>query len=527
MTKKLLAVFVLLAAMLASLSPASADSGPERDGDDKDDDKEETRCEEHEVESMEELLECVTIEGVREHQAAFQAAADRNNGIRVAGSPGYDESALYVARQLRKAEYDVTLQEFDFPFFEERVDAILEQVSPDPVTYAYFDVDGFATMTYSGSGDVTAATQGVDLALADPASSTSGCEPEDFAGFVAGNIAITQRGACSFAQKATNAEAAGAVGVVVFNQGNGDDRLGAFVGTLGGPGATVPVVGAAFDVGVALAGDGVTARMFVDATSEIRTTFNVLAESTDGEAETDRVVMVGAHLDSVSEGPGIQDNGSGSAAILEVALQLAETDTQKKIRFAWWSAEESGLLGSEFYVANLPIEEQAKIDQYLNFDMIGSPNYVFSIYDGDDSDAEGAGPGPEGSAEIETVFEDFYNSRGLPFQGTDFSGRSDYGPFIDVGIAAGGLFTGAEGIKTAEEAAIYGGVAGEQYDQCYHLACDTFDNVSLFALETNSDSVAYATLTFAGLEDDDDHDDDDDDDDDDHDDDDDDDDDDD
>jgi Zn-dependent M28 family amino/carboxypeptidase len=129
--------------------------------------------------------------------------------------------------------------------------------------------------------------------------------------------------------------------------------------------------------------------------------------------------------------------------------------------------------------------------------MIGSPNHVFFVYDGDDSDGVGAGPGPAGSAQIEKTFEAFYDSAGLPYKGTDFSGRSDYGPFIAAGIPSGGLFTGAEGIKTPEEAALWGGTAGDQYDPCYHLACDTYDNVNLGALDANADAVAYATLSYA------------------------------
>jgi Zn-dependent M28 family amino/carboxypeptidase len=208
------------------------------------------------------------------------------------------------------------------------------------------------------------------------------------------------------------------------------------------------------------------------------------------------VVVVGAHLDSVPEGPGIQDNGSGSAAILETAVQMARTRVRNQVRFAWWGAEESGLVGSTYYVNQLAQDQVDAIALYLNFDMIGSPNFVRFVYDGDDSDGVGAGPGPAGSAQIETTFERFYDARGLAYQGTDFSGRSDYGPFIAVGIPAGGLFTGAEGIKTADEAAIYGGVAGEQYDPCYHLACDTFDNISLEVLDQNADAVAYATLQY-------------------------------
>jgi Zn-dependent M28 family amino/carboxypeptidase len=133
----------------------------------------------------------------------------------------------------------------------------------------------------------------------------------------------------------------------------------------------------------------------------------------------------------------------------------------------------------------------------LNFDMIGSPNYVFFVYDGDDSDGEGAGPGPAGSAQIEALFESFYGTFGEPFKGTDFSGRSDYGPFIAVGIPSGGLFTGAEGVKTPDEVALWGGTAGAQYDPCYHLACDTYDNVNLQALDVNADAIAYATLQYA------------------------------
>ncbi|MDF3044179.1 MAG: lieA [Ornithinibacter sp.] len=158
--------------------------------------------------------------------------------------------------------------------------------------------------------------------------------------------------------------------------------------------------------------------------------------------------MAGAHLDSVAAGPGINDNGSGAAALIEVAENLSKVRPQNTLRFAWWGAEEANLVGSTYYVANLSQAEGERIALYLDFDMIGSPNHVFFIYDGDDSDATGAGPGPAGSAQIEETFEEFFASRDLPFKGTDFTGRSDYGPFIAVGIPSGGLFTGAEGIKS-------------------------------------------------------------------------------
>jgi Zn-dependent M28 family amino/carboxypeptidase len=255
------------------------------------------------------------------------------------------------------------------------------------------------------------------------------------------------------------------------------------------------VVGTSYDIGVDLADNSAETRLFVNAVSETRSTFNVIADGTSGSS--DNVVMVGAHLDSVAEGPGVQDNGSGSAAILETAIQMKKVNARNQVRFAWWGAEEAGLLGSEYYVANLTEEEIGEIALYLNFDMIGSPNYFFGIYDGDESSFDQPdGFIPDGSAQIEKTFEQYYTSIGEPFQDSAFSGRSDYAAFIAVGIPAGGLFTGAEGIKTDEEAALYGGTAGQQYDPCYHLACDTFDNISLKALEVNSDAVAFATLKY-------------------------------
>ncbi len=441
------------------------------------------------------LLECVTLDGVREHQAALQAIADANGGIRTSGTAGYDASVDYVVERMEAAGYDVTVQEFAFNTFVQLGPSALEQVAP--VATPYGEGSDYALMSQTDPGDVTALVTAVDLDLGLGNASTSGCEATDFAGFPAGNIALIQRGACNFSVKAENAAAAGAVGVIIFNQGSSTDRLGVINGTLGdGYAGGIPVLFARYDLGVTLASTpGLVARIKTDVFRGEATSYNVLAESRDGNP--DNVVMAGAHLDSVNAGPGIQDNGSGSAAILEVAEQMAKVKPRNKLRFAWWGAEESGLVGSTHYVDSLSQEEQDRIALYLNFDMIGSPNHVFFVYDGDDSDGVGAGPGPEGSAEIEKVFEAYYMQRGLPFKGTDFSGRSDYGPFIEVGIPSGGLFTGAEGIKTPEEVVLWGGTAGDQYDPCYHLACDTFDNINLTALDVNADGVATAVLQFA------------------------------
>jgi Zn-dependent M28 family amino/carboxypeptidase len=406
------------------------------------------------------LRAAVTLDGVRGHQWAFQAIADANGGVRLAGTLGYDESAYYVAETAAAAGYDVTLQPFDFIKFEPLGLSNLEQTAPNPAVYV--EETDFNVMSQSEPGDVTGlvtAVDVVDLTLGN--ASTSGCEASDFTGFPIGHIALVQRGACSFQLKAENAANAGAIGAIIFNQGNTEDRKGLINGTLGaGYSGGIPVFFATFDRGVEwLNTAGLELHMIANVIREPVTTFNVIAESPGGR--DDRVVVVGAHLDSVPQGPGINDNGSGSAAQLEIALQMAALGIQprNKVRFAWWSAEESGLVGAQYYVDNLTARDIKNIALNLNFDMVGSPNFVRFVYDGDGSDTPLAGP--NGSGNIEQVFLDYFAGQGLAAAPTAFSGRSDYGPFIAVGIPAGGLFTGAEGIKTEEQAAIYGGTAGD------------------------------------------------------------------
>jgi Zn-dependent M28 family amino/carboxypeptidase len=442
------------------------------------------------------LRNAVTVAGVRGHQAALQAIADANGGTRASGTPGFGASAAYVKSKLEAAGYSVSVLPFDFPFFEEHSPAELAQVSPNPTVY----VNGtdFLTMEYSGSGDVTAPLQSVDLVLPPgPTASTSnsGCETADFTGFVPGRVALIQRGTCAFQLKAENAQAAGASAVIIFNEGQ-PGRTEVLNGTLGGPTVSIPVLGTTFDLGNTLAGlSNVTVRVKTDTTSEIRQTANVLAETAGGRA--DRTVVVGAHLDSVAEGPGINDNGSGSAVILEVALQMKKLGIapRNKVRFMWFGAEEAGLLGSEHYVSTLTATQIKNISVMLNFDMVGSPNFVRFVYDGDGSATPQAGP--NGSSVIEDVFLKYFAKAGLATEPTAFDGRSDYGPFIAAGIPAGGLFTGAEEIKTPEQAMVYGGTAGIAYDPCYHQPCDTFANNNDTGLDQMSDATADAVLQFA------------------------------
>ena len=445
--------------------------------------------------SSEKLRNAVTLEGVRRHQAAFQAIADLHGGNRFAGTGGYDDSAAYVIEQLTAAGYTPTTQEFTYPAFFERTPSQLAQVSPNATTYT--NGIEFRIMSYSGSGDVTAP-------LAVPSGDSRGCYAADYAGFPAGAIALVERGtpagfpggSCTFRIKHDNARNAGASGVLVYN-----NVAGTLNGTLGATGLSqLPTLGLSQALGQSLraqtTSSPVVMRMKTDTGAETLTTRNVFAETAAGDPNN--VVMVGAHLDSVTAGPGINDNGSGSAAILETAIQMAKVNPRNKVRFAWWSAEESGLVGSNYYVNNLPQAERDKIALYLNFDMVGSPNFARFVYDGDNSTGTGS-VGPAGSDVIEAVFHGYFESQGLYAEPSPFNGRSDYGPFIapSVGIPAGGLFTGAEGIMTAAQAAKYGGVAGVAFDPCYHAACDTLSNYSPVALDTMSDAIAHAVITFA------------------------------
>jgi Zn-dependent M28 family amino/carboxypeptidase len=501
LSRRLCAAAAAVASMVAIAAPSAASAAPPSDS--------------------AELREAVEVAGVRDHMAALQEIADANAGIRASGTPGYDESLQYIKERLESTGYfDVTVQRFTFDVFRELAPAEMERISPDPRTYlSEGDEAEVDTMDYSDTGDVTGTLVATnDIVIppgAEASTSNSGCEPGDFppASETEDQIALIQRGTCDFVVKAENAQAAGYDAVIIFNEGQ-EGRQETLLGTLGADDtSTIPVVGTSFAVGEELYNmlqqGAVTMR--VATTGEIRRdqqTANLIADTKTGRS--DRTVVVGSHLDSVFEGPGINDNGSGSSQDLEIALQMADMDIQpeNKVRFAWWGAEESGLIGSQFYVDSLTKREIKDIAVNLNFDMVGSPNYVRFVYDGDASDTESLGS--TGSGVVEDVFNDYFASQDLETEPTAFDGRSDYDAFISVGIPAGGTFTGAEGEKTAEEAAIYGGVAGEQYDPCYHAACDTFDSVFAFppglpaldgngakALDEMIDGAAHAVVTFA------------------------------
>jgi Zn-dependent M28 family amino/carboxypeptidase len=455
----------------------------------------------------------ITAERMNRHLQAFQMIADENGGNRASGFQGYGASVQYVLTKLRDAGYRPTTQVFNFVTFEELSDPVLQLISP-PRT---FTQDEFATMNYSASGDTgVQPITAVDIKLdgdRTPTDNTggSGCDAADFTGFPAGNIALIQRGACAFAVKAVNAQTAGAAGAIIFNQGNNPGAEGVIAGTLGETAqdgqpdpadVTIPVVGTSFAVGaeIANAADPTTGQIVVDARSDRRTSTNVLADTARGNP--DNTVIMGGHLDSVPEGPGINDNGSGTAFILEVARRMAKEriKPENRVRFAFWGAEESGLVGATRYVAAISDEEFAQIAANLNFDMLASPNHGKFVYDGDFSHTTPPATAPNvnpGAAYIESVFVDYFDRVGIPTEPTAFDGRSDYKPFQDNGVAAGGLFSGAEVAKTVEQAAKWGGTAGVAFDPNYHQAGDDIDNVDLEAYEGFARGGAHTLATLA------------------------------
>jgi aminopeptidase S len=216
------------------------------------------------------------------------------------------------------------------------------------------------------------------------------------------------------------------------------------------------------------------------------TSYNLIAEWPGGNP--DNVVMTGAHLDGMSSGAGINDNGTGSAAVLEAALAWAASGNvpRNKLRFAWWGAEEQGLLGSNYYMRNLPSADKDRIRLYQNYDMVGSPNPGYFVYDDN----------PAGNTARDDLTS-YYTSKGIPWEYIDVQGRSDHASFRSYGIPTTGIFSGAETTKTAAQAQKWGGTAGQAFDACYHRSCDSISNINATALDRNLDAIGHMVWLYA------------------------------
>ncbi|KAI0164666.1 aminopeptidase Y [Xylariaceae sp. FL1272] len=319
-----------------------------------------------------------------------------------------------------------------------------------------------------------------------------GCDAADYPAELEGAIALIARGTCTFELKSQLAGSAGAVGALIYNP---EGNYNVVAGTLGVGEGTVPTIGIHYDNATTIKAHLVTNPDDTGALSVVtyvQYSMNVIATSKGGDQNN--IYVLGAHADSVEAGPGINDDGSGTIALLEIASQLSRFEVKNAVRFAWWTGEEYGKLGSFYYTDHLTPVENARIRLYNNFDMVASPNYVLGIYDGDGSAFNLSGP--TGSAEAERLFEDYFTAEGLPFTASEFSGRSDYAGFIDAGIPSGGLFSGADGNKTAEEAALFGGQAGIIYDPNYHTALDTVDNLNPTCFMQMTKAIAHSVAVY-------------------------------
>jgi Zn-dependent M28 family amino/carboxypeptidase len=428
----------------------------------------------------------VTAEAVLAHLTAFESIADANNGNRAVGTAGYEASAQYIEGLLQTAGYTTQRQEFEFGLqtilaYELSVNGVVSAPSI-----------GIPMEGTTGTGAAPVVAQ-----IARPIDASAlGCTSADWTADVVGKIAVVNRGLCPFSDKSLAAAEAGAVGLIVVNT---EDTV--FLGSLGPQGpARVPTVGVSKSQGDAIiATADVSIGLLLDEVTLTQTSFNLLAETPTGRE--DNTLVVGAHLDSVPEGAGINDNASGSAAILETALRLAEEGPlNNQVRFAWWGAEEVGLIGSNHYVQDLLLNDPTELDQiitYLNFDMVGSPNYVMAVYDANQSTFPAPVEVPAGSVATEKLFTDHFDSIGQPWVDTAFSGRSDYSAFIAAGVPASGLFTGAEELKTEAEAALFGGAAGLPYDVNYHGARDRVEHVSAAALGISARAIGFVVASLA------------------------------
>jgi Zn-dependent M28 family amino/carboxypeptidase len=428
----------------------------------------------------------VSLDATMAHLEKLQQIADANGGARVAGSSGYDESVQYVAEILRDKGFDVQTPEFTMGVFT----VGREQLSIDgkPVEAHVIDFSG-ASPAQGVTGRLVAA----------PADEDPGCSASDYDGLdVAGAVVLVDRGTCYLSEKAAAAAERGAVAAVIAN----DVEEKMFSGGMEEiDEIKIPVLSVTKADGARLRSDSGTASVIAETKVEQVKTRNVIAQTKTGT--TDDVVMVGAHLDSVRQGPGINDNGTGVATVLETALQMGPSpEVANAVRFGFWGGEEEGLLGSYNYVESLDVEELKDIALYLNFDMMASPNTCYFTSDADQSlppdfELDTDLLIPEGSPGIERAVVDTLEGAGKTPQDLPFDGRSDYDSFTRAGIPAGNFDTGADDTKTPEQVKLWGGTADQPCDPNYHSPDDTIANVNRDGLALTGGVTGYLVGLYA------------------------------
>lgn len=429
----------------------------------------------------------------------LEEIATAHGGTRDAGGEAEAESAKFVEAALRDAGLEVQLQPVSIPFFRQDAPSTLEIVGGD----AFDDLRDFKAMLLSPTGDVVGPVVALGFnPTAQPGERNGlGCQDADWAGFPRNAVALVQPGQCFRRDVIVNAQEAGAVGIVSAYPEWGRDAV--LRPTLLTPSdIRIPAVGVSHEVGLALAeaaGGNADVRIVTHTTVEMRTSFNIIGETPGGDPG--RVVMLGGHLDSSVDGPGMNDNGSGTMTILEIARRLGSLprgpatggEGTWKVRVAFWTGEEIGLLGSGAY-ARGGDTDLSSIEAYLNFDMLGSSNGGRFIYDG------AATSRPGGSGTLTTLFASALDRAGLGWKTLAVGGAGDHASFDQVAIPTGGLFAGANEHKTAEEAQLFGGTADAANDPCYHLSCDTVGNLNEELLEEMARAAGWVVGALASGE---------------------------
>ncbi|TFK96443.1 hypothetical protein BDV98DRAFT_608279 [Pterulicium gracile] len=428
----------------------------------------------------------VTIEGLLQHSRALSrfAAIDGKN-TRSFGTPGYNASVEYVEKWAKAYGYDVTRQTVLYPATEH----LSQALTVGDKVFSPADLRIFQFVPSTPDGGAKGLIYHVN----------QGCNPSDFEG-TQGGIVLARRGNCTFVEKGELAKATGVQGLIIYNDVPGQPLASRL--NISSIEQNPPTLAISFEAGREIiakleAGQELQTTLDIQVKNLVRPADNVIAQTKWGDKNN--VVMLGGHLDSVPAGPGINDDGSGTAGVAELLKQLARFRKSKNaVRFAWWATEEVGLIGSRYYVEQLSQAEKDKIALYINLDMIASPNYIIGIHDADNSGGQNSGvPAPAGSNTLEALTQDYYNDRGLNWTGTAFTAGSDYRPFLDAGIVAGGIATGASGVKNQREFDLFGGELGEWHDKCYHQPCDTLDNLNHDAFIRISRSVAYLIATLS------------------------------
>jgi hypothetical protein len=427
------------------------------------------------------LVPCITTDDLMNHMKAFQAIADANpvdgHASRNSGEPGYKASVDYVARLMTEAGYNVTIQTYKFFYFAFAGIPLFSEISPTPHNYAIANEWNPGQSLGTTTADLQPAG-GIVIPPTPTSSSSSGCTAGDFTGFVKGRIALIQRGACNFGVKVLNAQAAGASGVIIFNEGN-PGRTSVLSGSLVDAAGnrivpTIPVAFTSFAIGnslyteyqqavaagTALPSLNITINGAVDPN---RDDYNVIAESKGGNKN--HVLVVDAHLDAIF-GAGMLDNASGSATILDIAQQMRNVNPLNKLRFIWFGGEELGLLGSINYVNNLSSTEASHIGYDLDADVTATPNYVVGVLDPAGVDLFGrtvTQTFPNRVYKASTIARDqainYFNSIGLKHELFSPVG-TDAISFNKIGIPASGLLTGQDCCKSQDEVNLFGGFTG-------------------------------------------------------------------